>query len=107
MNITNQAFQTGKQMITAGVSHATSENPNFHLFLMQCMEKHKSNDWGDVGETDWKNNDAAVIVGERIISAYNLPDNFKSLGHNSRDTKLWIITEWNRSLTTVLFPSEY
>lgn len=107
MEITTLAFQLGKQIMTAGVSHAIHENPNFNLFIFQCIRKHKANDWGDVAETDWKNNDAAVVVGERILSAYNLPEGFKELSPYQKDAKLWIITEWNRSYTTILFPSEY
>ena len=107
MEIKNQTFKTGRQIMTAGISDALEMNPKFQLFLMQSMTKHKSNDWGDCNETDWKNNDASIEIGERIFSIYNLPEEFKELGINLRDTKIWIITEWNRSYTTILFPSEY
>lgn len=53
-------------------------------------------DWGDLCEDDWKLNDAAVRHGERLLSAY------KAAGQ-----KVFIITEWDRSATTVLFADEY
>ena len=50
-----------------------------------------------VSEDDWKENDNAVKNGERVLSSYRAPDG----------TKFWIITEWDRSYTTVLLPEEY
>ena len=107
MTISKMSFSIGRLVQTIGIVQATSKNSKFYLFLMNCITRHKSNDWGDCCEEDWKNNDAAVIVGERILSVYNLPEDFKSLGQNSRDNRIWIITEWNRTNSTVLFPSEY
>ena len=50
-----------------------------------------------VAETEWKaENDRALESGDRILSAYE-----------TSHGKIWIITEWDRSVTTILFPSEY
>jgi hypothetical protein len=54
-------------------------------------------DWGDVCDDDRVANELALLGGERLFSVYKgegLP-------------KIWVITEWNRSVTTILFPEEY
>ena len=61
------------------------------------LRKHAQGDWGIVDAEDKQANDDALINEGRLLSAYNLKDN----------TKIWIITEWNRSVTTILLPSEY
>ena len=58
--------------------------------------RHRTRDWGEGGQEDAALNDAAVEQECRVLSAYTV-----------EDTKLWIITEWDRSVTTVLFPEEY
>ena len=67
------------------------------LDIIIAMERHKRRDWGDVCEADWKQNDRALKVGERLLFAYK----------SRSGTKFWIITEWDRSVTTVLLPSDY
>jgi len=65
-----------------------------------AISMHKSGDWGSaLGEEDKRLNDDALENGERILSAYTIPC--------SPDGKIWIITEADRSVTTVLLPSEY
>jgi hypothetical protein len=61
------------------------------------IRRHVRGDWGNVCEDDAKENDFSVKNGFRIFSVYRLSD----------DTKIWIITEADRSATTVLLPSEY
>lgn len=61
------------------------------------LARHVSGDWGDMDAHDKRANNAAVKEGNRIFSAYNLP-----LLH-----KVWIITEADRSSTTILLPEEY
>jgi hypothetical protein len=53
--------------------------------------------YGTVGKEDWKENDFSVKEAFRILSAYK----------TARDVRLWVITEADRSSTTVLIPSEY
>lgn len=67
------------------------ENPKLYL------ERHCRGDWGDVDKHDARANDAAVKNGERILSAYTL----------KTGVQIWIITEWDRSVTTILLPSDY
>lgn len=65
--------------------------------MVALLKRHVSGDWGDLGEEDKQENEFSVTNNFRILSAYNLSDG----------EKVWIITEWDRSVTTVLLPSEY
>lgn len=65
--------------------------------VQEALERHINCDWGDVSPADWCSNNAAVKNGLRIRSAYK----------DSADTKFWIITEADRSYTTILLPSDY
>ncbi len=60
------------------------------------LDRHSACDWGVVDAEDWRANDNAVAMGSRVLSAYMI---------GSR--KLWIITEADRSATTLLLPEEY
>lgn len=60
--------------------------------------RHKSGDWGEVDADDQASNDQALREGMRLVSAYTIPQT---------GVRVWIITEWNRSQTTVLLPGEY
>ena len=60
------------------------------------LQRHQSGDWGGLGEEDWKENDDALANGRRLLSS-----------HRSGSTTFWIITEADRSATTVLMPDDY
>ena len=64
---------------------------------IELMARHLAGDWGDLNAADRAANDRALQSGERIISAYRL----------GNDQKIWIITEADRSATTILLPAEY
>ena len=89
-------FELGKTVVTIGIDKAISENPLFHYEILQALQKYKEKDWGDTCEEDAETNEEAVSQGERILAVYN-----------TSKGKIWIITEWDRSVTTILFPSEY
>ena len=61
--------------------------------LLAC---HQARDWGDVDAHDRRANDRAVQDGDRVLSAYQ-----------TAGGRVWIITEWDRSATTLLLPEEY
>lgn len=84
--------ETGQLAATHAVLEAASRPE-----LMAALRRHMSCDWGDVCEEDWKANDRALRNGERLLSSY-LTENGK---------KFWIITEADRSVTTILLPEEY
>lgn len=90
---TRPLFSLGRIVATPGVVTHFEEhgiNPFEYLGLHQC------GDWGCVPPEDWKSNDEALVHGGRVLSAYMV-----------KGTKIWIITEWDRSATTLLLPSEY
>lgn len=61
------------------------------------IARHVSGDWGDLCADDRAENELALKDGLRIFSSYNLDS----------DCKVWVITEYDRSCTTLLFPSDY
>jgi hypothetical protein len=63
----------------------------------EFLDRHRTGDWGIVDSDDWAANDHAITDGDRVHSAYLLKD----------QTKIWIITESDRSVTTLLLPDEY
>ncbi len=64
---------------------------------IEFLSRHVAGDWGQVDKADAAENELSVNEGFRILSAYTLRDG----------TKIWIITEADRSVTTVLLPEEY
>jgi hypothetical protein len=64
---------------------------------LDLLTRHLSGDWGEIPKDDAKANQEALKNGDRIMSGYPLEDG----------TRIWIITEWDRSVTTFLLPDEY
>lgn len=65
--------------------------------ILSALQRHARRDWGELDEEDRAANDRAANKGARILSAYV-----------SRDgVRFWIVTEWDRSATTVLLPKDY
>ncbi len=60
------------------------------------LRRHAAGDWGCVRPADGRLNDLAVEDGSRVLSAYE-----------AGRGKVWLITEWDRSATTILLPQEY
>lgn len=90
-------FELGQTVMTRGVSEWMKKDDAMrYTKVLKCLGRHQSGDWGDVDDEDKQTNNDALEYGDRVLSAYTVDD-----------TKLWIITEWDRSVTTVLFPSEY
>jgi hypothetical protein len=73
----------------------TLNRANVSLFLL--INRHASHDWGDISPADWARNDLALESGRRVQSRYLLPEN----------KNVWIFTESDRSVTTVMLPGEY
>jgi len=63
----------------------------------ELLSRHVAGDWGELDEADRQENELSVREGFRILSAYTL----------SSGVKVWVITEADRSATTILLPSEY
>jgi hypothetical protein len=60
------------------------------------LARHATDDWGDLCAFDWRQNEIALREGYRILSSYEIPAG-----------RVWIITEADRSVTTILLPEEY
>lgn len=72
-------------LATAGVS------------IFKLLNRHARGDWGDVCDEDRQQNDLAAATGQRVLSNYQFENGLR----------IWVITEWDRSATTVLLPEDY
>lgn len=64
--------------------------------LVQLLTRHQTGDWGDLADEDKEANEEALFINTRIFSSYSFGED-----------KVWIITEADRSFTTLLMPSDY
>lgn len=98
-------FPLGKTVMTAGIADLVTEEGVSPAYLQSCLRRHAIGDWGCVPATDAKENDLSVKEGFRILSSYPIDPEECCAGHG--DNTIWIITEADRSVTTVLLPEEY
>lgn len=98
-----KTFALGKVVATRNVWELIDTNESFSQFVTICMSRYIANDWGDICKEDWEANDQAVINGERLLASYVIPEDVEEV----YEDRLWIITEWDRSVTTLLFPGDY
>ena len=96
-------FELGKVVMTSGINDMIQEDPSNMTFLNECLKRHSMGDWGDLSEDDKEMNDAALEVDR---TGEGEPDSLMSVFHKE-GFEFWIITEWNRSATTILLPCEY
>ena len=93
-------IELGQLLMTRGVADLQEQEPFFGGFVTTSLMRYVRCDWGDLGKEDAAMNDSAIGPDEdRVFAAYEHPKH--------PDWKIWIITEADRSATTVLFPSEY
>lgn len=84
-------FEPGRMFVTPGVLDAIN-----HETIHSLMDRHLAGDWGDVSPADAKQNEWSLVNGERLLSVYHVDD-----------AEIWILTERDRSATTVLLPGDY
>jgi len=96
-------FELGRVVITSGIRDIIEMDGSFHTFIHDCLRRHSEGDWGELCEEDKELNESALIAeseGKRytnsLMSVYS---------YNGEE--IWIITEWDRSVTTILLPHEY
>jgi hypothetical protein len=89
-------FALGKTVWTRGVNDLVAVDSSFAKFVMDSLKRHANCDWGDLSDEDKRENDLSLEKGLRLFSAYK-----------RGKFKIWIITEADRSATTILFPEEY
>ncbi len=100
--VINPAFPLGQLVATRGVFDLMCEDAGFARFVQESLNRHAKGEWGDVDDEDKQTNDQSLKEGLRLLSAYN-DDRFPRHGVST----IWIITEADRSATTILFPDEY
>ena len=87
-------FPLGQTLATPGALAALSQaeqTPD------EFLARHQAGDWGELCEEDVAENELSLEKGFRLLSAYRL----------NNGTRIWIITERDRSATTILLPEEY
>ena len=85
-------FPLGQVVATRNAAETLS-----HQEISQALARHSTCDWGDVDEQNWQENELSLKEGFRLLSVY----------HTQDGTKFWIITEADRSATTVLLSEDY
>lgn len=85
-------FRLGQIMATPNALSVLSQED-----VNRGISRHQSGEWGDVTAQDREANESALVEGARLWSVY----------HNPAGVKFWIITEADRSTTTVLLPEDY
>ena len=91
-------FNIGNTYITCGIKEKIQNDTNFSKFVAKSLARHCDGDWGDLCDEDKDLNEHALQNGDdRLFSKYT----YKNGEH------IYIITEWDRSATTILFPDEY
>ena len=94
MNRLLPKFSLGRIVATPGALEAVqAANQNSFEFI----QRHQSGDWGELCEEDKRENEFSLKNGFRLLSAYR----------TLHDVKVWVITEADRSVTTLLLPHEY
>jgi hypothetical protein len=85
-------FEPGALRMTPAAAAALTQTE-----ILTALRRHMAGDWGDVDEHDWQENELSLREGFRLLSAY----------HTDTGVTFWIITEADRSQTTVLLPDDY
>ena len=88
-------FQLGQVVATPGALEALERAG---VTPLRLLGRHERGDWGDLSDDDIAENEFSLKEGFRLLSSYKLPDS---------GDKIWIITEADRSVTTLLLPEEY
>lgn len=92
MPVIDSAFPLGQLVMTAGIHQLWEQGLN----VVVLLQRHAAKDWGDLDDHDQRANATALLDGYRIFSCYE-----------TQHGKVYVITEHDRSVTTVLLPSEY
>ena len=87
-------FPLGQLVATPGAAEVLERNQQSPTIFVR---RHVRGDWGELDPEDVQENEFSLVNGFRLLSAYTLTDG----------TRIWIITEADRSATTILLPSEY
>lgn len=92
MNLADSKFPLGRLVATSNAASQLSPED-----VAVAIHRHALGDWGEVCDEDQASNEEALVEGLRLLSVYT----------GSSGITFWIITEWDRSTTTVLLPEDY
>lgn len=91
-----EKFSLGKLVMTKAVHDRMNSDIDFAIGVLESFERYLNGDWGDLCAEDKAENEKAIRDSERIFALYKIGSD-----------KIYIITEHDRSVTTILFPHEY
>lgn len=83
------------QLVATPAAVAALSAAGVSVYLL--LNRHACGDWGELSDEDRQQNELAITMNQRVLSSYLL----------GNGQKIWIITEWDRSATTVLLPDDY
>lgn len=89
-------FKLGQIVMTRGICDTAEGNFKFFNEVMVALKRYSKCDWGELDKEDKQTNDYALEYGQRLLGKYP-----------TSEGPIYIITEWDRSVTTILFPDEY
>ena len=92
--LSNPRFSLGRVVATPGVLDALKDSGQSSF---EFISRHARGDWGEVCADDAAANEQSLTDGSRLLSVY----------HTAKGVKIWVITEADRSATTVMLPEEY
>jgi hypothetical protein len=96
-------FELGQLCYTPGAQDVMQR---YQVNPFQLLSRHVTGDWGDLCKEDADANNNALNEGSRIFSSYVMPPPL-SEGQSLEPAKVWVITEADQSVTTILLPEEY
>ena len=88
----NAKFELGRTVITPNARDTLNPEDTF-----SALTRHAAGDWGNCGPEDWQENEFSLPRHLRLFSVYE----------DRNGTKFWVITEADRSATTILLPEDY
>ncbi len=92
----------GQLVATSSIHSLMLSDLSFHTFIYTSIMRHEGGDWGEISSEDHESNGRALTSGRRIFSVYECGPSHQEYGQ-----KIYVITESDRSVTTVLWPWEY
>lgn len=112
-NTKAEPFELGQVVGTATIDHWAQHDDLAvraarRIWMGECLQRHADGDFGDIDGEDWEANTNATLKADpqRVLSAYLFPVPEWNDERASND-RIWIITEYDRSATTILFPRDY
>lgn len=88
-------FKTGTVVCTSNFQDRLGDS--WQKTASVVLGRHVSGDWGDISDEDKDSNELALKEDHRLLSSYD----------TDSGVKVWVITEWDRSVTTILLPEDY